>query len=256
MWTLAAERASADGNKGNSSPGLGSRASTPHVTRAYEAYVLQSMSVDDAARTIAEGLDTEVNVDLEDEKFASPLVLLARHAIRYAVRQHAETAFLRETGDTNVNIEAYPETVTGAALSLDARTAALAGAAERICAFGSEFSLLEQEASEAAPADKELYALLQAVSLCRSLRLFPSTAPHAGKAPLAPPPAASFTPSSEDVDARRQRSLRLRRALASGAFECNDAIEEARDRAVDVLLADREHEGKTRAGIRVSVRAS
>lgn len=250
------------------------------------------MSVDDAVKAISNSLeDVPYDAEAEDGKPAGPLALLASHAIRAAIRKHAEAAFLRETGDSApiINPDAQAEqkeemqSLTAAALSLDMRIAALAATCERVCALELDMGAVEvenQEAAEDSPVDSELYALLRAVSLCQSLRLFPntsSTIPHAGKAPLAPPPAASAPPSSLDVDIplsyengadaeeRRQRSLHLRRALASGAFEREEGLEEARDRAVDALLAlaaaEREREGRVigcapRVGGRVYIRAS
>lgn len=280
LWTLAGERACSDGTSGNSSPGPGALYSTPHVARAYETYVLQTMTVEDAARIIAEGLDTTwEDTDEGDFKQAGPLALLARHSIRAAVRKHAEAAFLRESGEAPIyiNPDAPSEKddmqrITVAALALDSRIAKLAGTCERVCSLGLDANLIEEDIEEETTIDKELYALLAAVSLSRTLNLFPgsssssaSTAPHAGKAPLAPPPtAASF--SSVDIsrekeqdavsmNVRRAQSLALRRTLASGAFERSGTLEEARDRVVDALLviAERERERECGVGVHRSV---
>ncbi|EJD05561.1 uncharacterized protein FOMMEDRAFT_145060 [Fomitiporia mediterranea MF3/22] len=272
LWALALSRAQ------------GKDSSSPHVCKAYELHVLEKMTIDEAAVKVAEIDQGEVttnavsvhpNTGSTDQggmfhEPTSPLAVLARHAIRNAVRTHAENVFLRtvapdeadyDCGNDNGEIgteftDSEIRHLVDAGRSLDTRTVSLVDKFERVCnptsARFTSTALLDSEVFELKTVeatndleDKELHDLLRAIVLYR--RIFPSTllrdteckGPANGASAgisvsltpmLSPPPSPS----------RRDGALHLalRRCLDSAAFDRGDALEDARDRVVDLLTSE------------------
>ncbi|KAI5121994.1 hypothetical protein M0805_001827 [Coniferiporia weirii] len=294
MWSLALRRAQGKGSL------------SPHISRTFEAFVLENMTVDEAAQKIAKmDLNTVARArrasfvagdasesDEDDEggrrEPASPLAVLASGAIRDYVREQVELAFLQTVpGDVDCEpafggdadaADRQMQRVVAAGCSLDSQTAELVDLFERVCnptsayfahpaALGeSEVVGTETAVETRGHGDEELRALLRAVVLYR--RIFPSTLlsvpagdndasscarrTSGGMSPLPPPPPSSHSNSNSisialtpmltppPSPSRRNAALHLalRRCLDSAAFDRRDALEDARDRVVDMLTAE------------------
>ncbi|KAL5476939.1 hypothetical protein ACEPAI_3125 [Sanghuangporus weigelae] len=192
LWSLALSRAQ------------GKFATNVHVCKSYETYVLENMTVDEAAAKIAtlgrtmtmgSAVETEEGEDEAGQALEGPLALLAKQAIRDFIRERSERVFLYSvSGDEEIYF-GTPEVrdtleheicrAVDASRSLDGCTARLADMFERVCKpssapFASDFLLdsedLEVESAsssaDSADNDAELCALLRAIVLYH--RIFPS----------------------------------------------------------------------------------
>ncbi|KAL5514220.1 hypothetical protein ACEPAG_2308 [Sanghuangporus baumii] len=197
LWSLALSRAQ------------GKVATNLHVCKSYETYVLESMTVDEAAVKIAtlgrtvpmvSAIEAEEGEGEAEQTLEGPLALLAKQAIRDFIREHSERVFLYSVSGDEEVYSGTPEArdsleheicrAVDASRSLDGRTARLADMFERVCKpssapFASDFLLdsedLEIESAssstDSADNDAELCALLRAIVLYR--RIFPSAMPNA-----------------------------------------------------------------------------
>ena len=151
LWTLA--RSHAEGKIPTSNL---------HICKAYERYILKSMTVDEAASMLAgvsrmpvsrtgtsrmAGLSGDVEeseYDLSNES-TGPLAILAKQVIRDAIRTHAERVFLQTVLDEDIRegqdddngdsgISEYEMTsIVEAGRSLDEQTTILVDAFEQVC---------------------------------------------------------------------------------------------------------------------------
>lgn len=266
LWSLALRRAQ------------GKVATNLHVCKPYETYVLEKLSVEEAAAKIAKlgQAASDFSEDAEDqaeETFEGPLAILAKQVIRDFVREQAERVFVTHVSGDDEIASSSPDAqealehdirrAVDAGRSLDGCTARLIDMFERVCKSSppsviSEFPRDFEESTiehisasgNSVGTDAELYALLHAIVLYR--RIFPATTPSVGTfgdsvvscRAMRPPTDVSLPPtqipSPPPSPSRRDAALHLalRRCLDSSAFDRRDALEDSRDRVVDMLTTE------------------
>ena len=256
---------------------LWNRAENAQLLRTHEKFVLESLTVDDAAAQ----LSTRSRSHPELDKY-SPIGVLASILIRERMKRYAATLFVRtvvqdqpcewQEGD-GVDVERFEEeerTIVAAAKSLGGRTGELGEMLERVWKVDAHsledvdraFESLDGGGKEGDSEAEGIKALLKAVVLYR--RIFPSSVSRSNGASngtcilLSPPPSPSRKNS--------QMHLALRRILGSSIFDCSDfvaekatsddqcehlavALDEARDQVVDMLMdLERQFRGYPKMG--------
>ncbi|KAG5643700.1 hypothetical protein DXG03_009749 [Asterophora parasitica] len=196
------------------------------AVNGYERMVLEEMSVDAAAARLS--LTGEIRVE---EVKRTPMQVLACTLVRERIRAHLGALFVKsviERADGEVDEEALEQEnnerakTVNAAKDLGGRTGQLGWRFERVWKNVGDGNERWETSNE---EDGEVEALLAAVVLYR--RAFDSIGSGAS-ALLSPPPS----PGKKDAtDAGR-----LRRALGNRVFEESAALEDARDRAVDLVV--------------------
>lgn len=244
------------------------------VCKPYEAFVLDSMGVDDAAKQIAEistftdvrpkdevqGGDEDGEERREADAACSPLGVLAGHMVREHVRKQAEEAFLQcvlggtkedakglANGDCQ-ETDVEMRRIVAAGRSLDEPTVALVDVFEKVCNPAWSHLAHSIASDDRNGKDADILALLHATVLYR--RIFPSTLLHLPSTGDSGRPSDSASSSSISISlipmlspppspSRKNAAmhLSLRRALDSAAFDGGDALEDARDRVVDMLTS-------------------
>ncbi|KAH8116085.1 hypothetical protein DFH11DRAFT_1742472 [Phellopilus nigrolimitatus] len=265
LWALALSRAQGKGSL------------SPHISRTFETFVLENLTVDEAAQKIAK-LDLKTFVphhtpsSLSDSfsessegdyrASTSPLAVLASQLIRDNIREQAELVFLQTvSGEMDREPAASdPDSadremrrIVAAGRSLDMHTADLVDLFEQVCnptpyfapVAASETALDDETTGE--DEDGELRALLHAVVLYR--RIFPSTLLNiaaegdgcrSSGIAISSISISLTMPSPPPSPSRKNAALHLslRRCLDSAAFDSGDALEDARDRVVDMLTSE------------------
>lgn len=253
---------------------LWNRAAKTEFVRPFEKLVLSSLTLEEAAERIAL-LQQHPLKNTETVKL-TPVGLLAAMLIRERLLQHMSALFVRTVlpnhsqaeenwvhaeWDIHEEDERRVESIN-AGKSLGGRTRELAEAVEKVWATTGARELddiLDLDQDQADNTEREIRALLNALILYR--RIFPSailsctgTGIETVSFILSPPPS----PSRKDA----QLHLALRRVLASDVFDSRGtlegmdgdlngeklcvALEDARDRAVDMLV-EYERAGSGRA---------
>ncbi|KAK7036548.1 hypothetical protein VNI00_011481 [Paramarasmius palmivorus] len=224
------------------------------LIRPHERLVLETMEVDEAIKSLEESPASP----LERTRY-SPIGVLACTLVKRRMRDHLKKAFVKailssdsayELEDDSVSVIDVAKSVTeeeeeerrvrvtiDAARSLGGKLAEMGEMLESIWTMGTcELDLSESEDDDVEESvESEILSLFSALVLYR--RIFSSSimGPCSGSSVsilLSPPPS----PSRHDT----KLHLSLRRALGSSVFESTEdaALEDARDRVVDMLIYD------------------
>lgn len=261
------------------------------VSKSYERFVLESMSVEEAMERIqklnrlstvsspssSSGSETEVEGDrkqVNTNRKASPLAALAEDAICSFVRKHAETIFLQSVSGEKIEqleSETACYAIISAGRSLDNRITSLVDLFEKVCCRTIPMSehlvdtlvLEDQDRLQTdgegeeiqGRGDDEIRALLHAIALFKRIISSPITPTRpsdtsVGAHSMAPRkntpsitislPSSSMMLTPPPSPSRKDAVLKisLRRCLDSTAFFRDDALEDARDRVVDMLTSE------------------
>ncbi|KAF9455872.1 hypothetical protein BDZ94DRAFT_1241939, partial [Collybia nuda] len=199
-------------------------------TTSYEKIVLEGMTVDEAFERLSKSTTKR---DLQ-----SPIQILAGALIEERVRKHLGLLFI---GSVRTNAEEERDAddkdqleqdvlerqkTVEAAKEIGGAVGELGRTLERVWKLGVDCQVdVEDTNDEDSGVNGEIKALLAALVLYR--RLFPSVG-NSASALLSPPPSPGRMETSEVG--------MLRRALGSRAFEESNVLEDARDRAVDMVV--------------------
>lgn len=197
---------------------------------SYEKMVLEGMSVDEAFERLGK--------EITQQDIKPPIQILAGALVKERVRKHLGLLFVgsvrtsaeeeRDADDKDQSEQDVLErrTIIEAARELGGPVGELGRTLERVWKLGADCQVdVEDAKDEESGVNGEIKALLAALVLYR--RLFPSVG-NGASALLSPPPS----PGREDTSEVGM----LRRALGSRAFEESNALEDARDRAVDMVV--------------------
>lgn len=215
---------------------LWARAGRARLVRPFERRVLEGMGVEEAAemlKGVKEG---------KEWKRMSPLGVLSVLCVRAEVRRIAGRMFVRAM-NPSCGVEGEDEDEVGRVVrdgrAIGGRTAGLVGLLEKVA--GEGFVSCDSHDGQLTEGEGGEETILRALALVR--RLFPSALGVQGsggvRVMLSPPPS----PSPRSAKMRGA----LRRMLGEEVFEGaeGDALEEARDRVVDILVeADRAGRGR------------
>lgn len=219
VWAAAAAKASLKGG-----------------ATVHEKMVLEEMSIDKAVEHLTE------TFILAEGKSQSPMQILASTLLNDRVKKHLALLFVgsvragsdddkdkdkdaEEKDKTDKEIVEIRRTIE-AAKELGGHAGELGRTLERVWKLGVNCqTVVEDIRGDESGVDGELKALLAAVVLYR--RLFASMT-NGSSALLSPPPSPGRKDASE--------AGILRRVLGSRVFEEWDGLEDARDRAVDMVV--------------------
>jgi hypothetical protein len=176
----------------------------------YEKMVLEELSIDEAVDRIAYVVAADGHGD-EGTEHPSPLHLLGTAIVKERVKKHLGLLFIESTAkdtETDVDVAERQETLE-AARELGGRVGELGRTLERVWKLGQNSLVDVQDVEDDVPGvDGEIRALLNALVLFQEVFL--------------------------NCDAGG--AIVLRRALGNRVFEEWDGLEDARDRAVDMVV--------------------
>ncbi|KAG6917610.1 hypothetical protein DXG01_001841 [Tephrocybe rancida] len=204
---------------------------------AYERLVLEEISVDEAATRLSAG-PSAYHADNEDGELGKPMRVLAAALVRERVASHLGVLFVgsvRGEDDADVDVEEREKEVKEwrrtieAAKELGGHVGELGRRLERLWKVPSELITVDVKGYESEGEEDEVEAL--AAALVLYCRVFSSI--ESGESALMSPPPS---PGREGKYKDTSDVARLRRALGSRVFEKSEALEDARDRAVDIVV--------------------
>jgi hypothetical protein len=197
---------------------------------AYERMVLEELSIDEAADRIS-----HVVADKEMDRH-SPLQLLGTALVKERVKKHLGLLFIGSIGNDaedseNDTDKAKKEdtdrrNTIEAARELGGRVGELGRTLERVWKLGRNSLVEVRDTCDDEPGvDGEIQALLTALVLSRRVQDMSST-----------PKTGASVMFSGSMQKDRCDATILRRVLGSRVFEEWDRLEDARDRAVDMVV--------------------
>ncbi|KAG6815805.1 hypothetical protein H0H87_011204 [Tephrocybe sp. NHM501043] len=209
--------------------------------KAYERLVLEELSVDDAsAKLDARTINNYVG-DGEDGELGKPIRVLASAVVRERVGKHLGLLFVGSVrGEEDVDAEERGKEVKErrrtieAAKELGGMAGELGRRLERLWKVPSG-SVTEDVAKEyeSGSEEEDDAAEVLATVLVLYRRVFSfGSAGNGASALMSPPPS----PGREGKGKDTSDVARLRRALGSRIFEESEALEDARDRVVDMVV--------------------
>jgi len=196
---------------------------------SYQRMVLQELSIDEAVDRIAFMVAAHGDGDKGTDR-PSPLHLLGTAIVKERVKKHLGLLFIGSIGteDNEIDIDSVEkeerrETIE-AAKELGGRVGELGRTLERVWKLGRNSLVDVQDVQDDVPGvDGEIHALLTALVLFQEVFA----------APLKIGVPATL---SNGVQKDQRGAAILRRALGNRVFEEWNGLEDARDRAVDMVV--------------------